>query len=66
MSSKHFSADLHVTRLKKWTRNVDQIDISGDTLEGMDVDFIVFALNTGKQQIQAAIANLHTNYLAEF
>jgi len=66
MSSRHLSADEHVRRLKKWTRNSDQLNLSGDTVEGIDTDFIVMKLNEGKEQIQAAIANLHTDYFVEW
>jgi hypothetical protein len=66
MSNRHFSADIHVDRLSRWSRNKDQIDIAGDIAEGIDKNFILFALNQGKQQIQNAIANLHPNFFASY
>ena len=63
---KHLRSDILVERLKTWTRNTDQLNQTGETLEGIDSNFILHALNEGKDMIQMGIVNVHQNFLAEF
>lgn len=47
-----------VNLLKRWTRNIDQVDQSGSRQEGINQSYVLFALNEGKNSIQQALCNV--------
>lgn len=59
------SANDLVNLLKAWTRNLDQLDQSGDRQLGINESYLLFALNEGKNSIQQAVAVAQPNAFVE-
>ena len=64
--SLHRSADYHVYNLKQWTRNIDQINQSGDRQPGVNESLLLFYLNEGKDNLQRAVANARQGMFLAF
>lgn len=66
MSTLHKSADYHVSKLKMWTRNNDQVNASGDRQLGVDEALVLHFLNEGKTNLQRAVANARKDAFGAF